>query len=514
VVDEVDSVLIDECRNPFIINVPDPGGGPAWGEAWRCAARVAEMLSPARVEDVPDSYWQGVPLEEPLRFDVAKDETRKAARLTQQGMRGAVRALVNEGRVALATGVGPPSEAGALYVAMLAPTFGGGGGGGGGPLQVRVRPAAGGTPAGITDHDGSSSGSASGNTSGNTSSSGAGGGGEDVGGVEEVVLSIPNRDGLEAALASLGLAELPVGHDAGVEAALQAAAPAVLWTGGSAAWGRFISQALRGVHMYKKHVDYLVRDEAVTIVDAATGREKHRSRWQDGLHQALEAKEGLPVRDEDYDQGRVTYQALFNMYARLSGMTGTAATEAEELGEAYGLAVVRVPPHRPARRVDRPAEVFLSPAGWRMAVEAEVQAALLARRPLLLGSASVEQTEEVAGVVRGVALPVALDSRDASLLFAALQGLPTARELAAAPALGELGAQGAARVLAAYRGCTALLREVADRESMLAGEALILRAGRESLALMAQIEVLPKEPARVVVDAMDRLLADAQLGRT
>jgi SecA preprotein cross-linking domain/SecA DEAD-like domain len=148
-------------------------------------------------------------------------------------------------------------------------------------------------------------------------------------------LTAPHQAAIPQALKDAGLMEITAPRVTLDQAA--AAVPAVLWAGGDRGWGRFITTALKAVHLYVRDVDYIVKDSEVVIIDSATGREKRGSRWQGGVHQAIEAKEapsGTRIRAEDFDQGRITYQVLLNYYGRLSGMTGTAATEAEEFGEA------------------------------------------------------------------------------------------------------------------------------------------------------------------------------------
>eukprot|EP00889_Picochlorum_renovo_P004307 jgi/Picre1/31337/NNA_006690.t1 len=180
-----------------------------------------------------------------------------------------------------------------------------------------------------------------------------------------------------------------------------AAIPSVLWSGGSKAWGRFMNQATRAVHAFHRNIDYIVRGGEIVVIDSATGRERDRSRWQAGLHQALEAKElflqsdfDLKIRPEDFDQGRITYQVLFSEYQTLSGMTGTAATEAEEFEEAYGLSVVRIPPHKPSMRIDNSLEVYGGKSPWSQRILDIVKQAVRHGRPVLIGTMSVEASEE------------------------------------------------------------------------------------------------------------------------
>ena len=121
-----------------------------------------------------------------------------------------------------------------------------------------------------------------------------------------------------------------------------------------------LNAALRAHGIYKRDVDYIVRDGEVIIVDEFTGRTMAGRRWSDGLHQAVEAKEGVKVQRENQTLASITFQNYFRMYAKLSGMTGTADTEAFEFQEIYGLEVVVIPTHKPMVRKDSADLVFLS----------------------------------------------------------------------------------------------------------------------------------------------------------
>ena len=211
------------------------------------------------------------------------------------------------------------------------------------------------------------------------------------------------------------------------------AVPTILWSS-SKAWGRFLNQSVRAVHAFHKDVDYIVRGGEIVVIDTATGRERERSRWQSGLHQAIEAKEMLlgtdkmlKVRPEDFDQGKITYQVLFSEYATLSGMTGTAVTEAEEFEEAYGLSVVRIPPHRPSLRVDYPAAVYGGKPAWADAILEVVREAVERGRPVLVGAMSVEASEEVHRIISNAPMgDVSLSDVDRVALAGALARVPPA----------------------------------------------------------------------------------------
>ena len=140
-----------------------------------------------------------------------------------------------------------------------------------------------------------------------------------------------------------------------------------------------LNAALRAHAIYQRDVDYIVRDGEVIIVDEFTGRTLAGRRWSDGLHQAVEAKEGVPVQRENQTLASITFQNLFRMYNKLSGMTGTADTEAYEFQTIYGLEVVVIPTHRPMVRKDQSDLVFLNRAGKYRAVVDEIQDCARAR---------------------------------------------------------------------------------------------------------------------------------------
>jgi preprotein translocase subunit SecA len=122
-----------------------------------------------------------------------------------------------------------------------------------------------------------------------------------------------------------------------------------------------LNAALRAQAIYQRDVDYIVRDGEVIIVDEFTGRTLAGRRWSDGLHQAVEAKEGVPVQRENQTLASITFQNYFRMYGKLAGMTGTADTEAYEFQDIYGLEVVVIPTHRPMVRKDHPDLMFYGP---------------------------------------------------------------------------------------------------------------------------------------------------------
>lgn len=154
-----------------------------------------------------------------------------------------------------------------------------------------------------------------------------------------------------------------------------------------------LNAALRAHAIYQRDVDYIVRDGEVVIVDEFTGRTLAGRRWSDGLHQAVEAKEGVPVQRENQTLASITFQNLFRMYKKLSGMTGTADTEAYEFQSIYNLEVVVIPTNRPTIRKDGSDQVFLNRTGKFNAVLADIQACNERGQPVLVGTTSIETSE-------------------------------------------------------------------------------------------------------------------------
>ncbi|QOY62271.1 preprotein translocase subunit SecA [Lysobacter sp. H21R4] len=154
-----------------------------------------------------------------------------------------------------------------------------------------------------------------------------------------------------------------------------------------------LNAAMRAHAIYQKDVDYIIRDGEIVIVDEFTGRTLAGRRWSDGLHQAVEAKEGVPVQRENQTLASITFQNLFRMYNKLAGMTGTADTEAFEFQSIYGLEVVVIPTNRPVKRIDSPDAVFLNRAGKYRAVAAEIKEAHAKGQPVLVGTTSIEVSE-------------------------------------------------------------------------------------------------------------------------
>ncbi len=154
-----------------------------------------------------------------------------------------------------------------------------------------------------------------------------------------------------------------------------------------------LNAALRAHQLYHRDVDYIVRDGEIIIVDEFTGRTLAGRRWSEGLHQAVEAKENVPIQRENQTLASITFQNFFGLYKKLSGMTGTADTEAYEFQQIYGLEVVVVPTHRPMVRKDAPDLVFLKQKAKYDAILADIKDCHERGQPVLVGTTSIETSE-------------------------------------------------------------------------------------------------------------------------
>ncbi|KGI77051.1 preprotein translocase subunit SecA [Oleiagrimonas soli] len=161
-----------------------------------------------------------------------------------------------------------------------------------------------------------------------------------------------------------------------------------------------LNAALRAHALYQRDTDYIVRDGEVIIVDEFTGRTLAGRRWSEGLHQAVEAKEGVPIQRENQTLATVTFQNLFRMYKKLSGMTGTADTEAYEFQSIYGLEVVVIPTNEPMIRKDHSDIVFLSQEYKFKAIVEDIRDCQQRKQPVLVGTTSIEVSELLANELR------------------------------------------------------------------------------------------------------------------
>ncbi len=163
---------------------------------------------------------------------------------------------------------------------------------------------------------------------------------------------------------------------------------------------RHIEVAIKAHSLYRRDVEYVVKDGEVIIVDEFTGRLMPGRRWSDGLHQAVEAKEGVQVRKEDQTLATITFQNYFRLYKKLSGMTGTAETEASEFESIYKLEILVIPTNRPMLRIEHPDVVYRTAKEKYFAVADEIERLHAARQPVLVGTTSIEKSELLSEILK------------------------------------------------------------------------------------------------------------------
>ena len=161
-----------------------------------------------------------------------------------------------------------------------------------------------------------------------------------------------------------------------------------------------VNNALKAHRLFQKDKDYIVRNNEIVIIDEFTGRMMPGRRYSEGLHQALEAKEHVTIQPENQTLASVTFQNYFRMYKKLAGMTGTALTEAEEFGNIYGLEVTEVPTNKPVSRIDEDDEVYRTVEEKMKAIVTEIRAANANGQPTLVGTTSIEKSEQLADRLR------------------------------------------------------------------------------------------------------------------
>lgn len=166
-----------------------------------------------------------------------------------------------------------------------------------------------------------------------------------------------------------------------------------------------VESALKSQTLYHRDQEYIVRDNQVIIVDEHTGRLMYGRRYSDGLHQAIEAKEGVPIQQESRTLATISIQNYFRLYEKLSGMTGTAMTEAEEFNKIYRVQVLAVPTHRPIVREDKVDQVFKTKAAKYSAIAKEVEKVHQTGRPILLGTRSIENNQIVSNFLKRKGIP-------------------------------------------------------------------------------------------------------------
>ena len=200
----------------------------------------------------------------------------------------------------------------------------------------------------------------------------------------QVTFTDEGNDFLEERLTQLG--QLPEGQ--------------TLYDPESATLVHHVNQALRAHKLFTKDKDYIVRDNEVVLIDEFTGRMMVGRRLSDGLHQAIEAKEGVGIKPENVTLASVTFQNYFRLYDKLAGMTGTAVTEAEEFREIYGLGVVEVPTNRPIARIDEHDQVYRTAREKFDGIVAEIKEAHAKGQPILVGTTSIEKSEFLANLLQ------------------------------------------------------------------------------------------------------------------
>ena len=166
-----------------------------------------------------------------------------------------------------------------------------------------------------------------------------------------------------------------------------------------------IKQALKAHYMMKRDRDYIVNDGEVLIVDEFTGRVMIGRRYNEGLHQAIEAKERVAIRSENKTLATITFQNFFRMYAKLSGMTGTAKTEEDEFEGIYRLDVVQIPPNRPSQRKDENDKIYTKESGKITAIVEDILECHKTGQPVLVGTVSVEKSEELSAILKRKGIP-------------------------------------------------------------------------------------------------------------
>lgn len=188
--------------------------------------------------------------------------------------------------------------------------------------------------------------------------------------------------------------------DAGVIEAERLVGVESFYTAGNMEWPHLIDNSLKAHHLYRRDKDYMVVGGEIIIIDEHTGRKMEGRQWSDGLHQAVEAKEGVKIKEETQTLATITFQNFFKLYRKISGMTGTAMTEANEFYKIYGLDVVAVPTNKALQRINHPDVIFCTEKEKWTAVVDEVKLVRKTGRPILVGTASVEKSEKLSEIFK------------------------------------------------------------------------------------------------------------------
>ena len=166
-----------------------------------------------------------------------------------------------------------------------------------------------------------------------------------------------------------------------------------------------VNQALRAHKLFARDTDYIVKDDKIVIIDEFTGRMMEGRRYSEGLHQALEAKEGVTVQNENQTLASITFQNYFRLYPKLAGMTGTAMTESQEFGDIYKLEVIEIPTNEPVRREDTDDEVYRTTREKYDAILQHVLECRERQQPVLVGTVSIEKSEALATLFKKNKVP-------------------------------------------------------------------------------------------------------------
>ncbi len=192
---------------------------------------------------------------------------------------------------------------------------------------------------------------------------------------------------------------------AGIEKAERALNVENIYTDKGIKYVHHLETAVRAKALFHRDHHYVVRDGQIVIVDEFTGRLQPGRRWSEGLHQAIEAKEGVPVQRESRTFASITYQNYFKMYAKLAGMTGTGLTSAEEFYSVYQLEVLEIPTHRPVQRIDHDDLIFRTERGKMKAIARKVKELHQKGQPVLIGTVSIEKNEELSAYLQKEGIP-------------------------------------------------------------------------------------------------------------
>lgn len=193
--------------------------------------------------------------------------------------------------------------------------------------------------------------------------------------------------------------------DAGIEKAEKALGVENLYAEGGAKLAHHLEAAVKAKALYTKDKEYVVKDGEVVIVDEFTGRLQPGRRWSEGLHQAIEAKEGIEIQRESQTYASITFQNYFRMYEHVAGMTGTGLTSQEEFSSVYNLDVVPIPTHRKIARIDHPDKIFQSEEGKFAAIAKEVKTRNSIGQPVLIGTTSIDMNERLSSAFRAQGIP-------------------------------------------------------------------------------------------------------------